>query len=188
MAKGTSAKFWNWGDLVPKWLKWLPKLFRTETAVTFALIFWIIFLLWCLGNIKICHMIITGQIDFPMVTEPIQIVLSVVKTVLTKILKEWLPEQYDACMNCCEKSIMLCCAKAFFILTFGRAKTNNIEVAIDRKVARGWRRPRHCNGMCSGAKDARRRHRKQMRINKRKGMKNDIPWFQKPYTCTCKVK
>ena len=186
MAKGTSGKLWSWS--VPKWLKWLPKLFRAETAVTFVLIFWIIFLLWCLGNIKICHMIITGQINFPMATEPVMMVLSVFKTVAMKIFKEWLPEQYDECMTRCEKSIVFCCAKAFCVLSLGRAQTTNIELAAEKKVGRGWRRPRHCDGMCSGAKDARRRHRKQMRINKRKGMKSDIPWFQKPYTCTCKVK
>lgn len=188
IANGTSADIWNLNDLLPPWLRWLPGLFRTETAVTFALMFWIILLLWCLGNIKILHMIITGQIDFPMVTEPVMIVLSIVKGVLTKLFKDFLPEQYDACMTSCEKCCMLCCAKVFCCLTFGRAQTNDIEIAVDRKVGRGWRRPRHCNGMCTGAKDARRRHRKQMRINKRRGMKSDIAWFQKPYTCTCKVK
>ena len=188
IANGTSTGLWNINDLLPSWLQWLPNLFRTETAVTLVLLFWIVLLLWCLGNIKILHMIITGQIDFPMVTEPITIVLSIVKGVLEKLFKEFLPEQYDACLTCCEKGIMRCCAKAFCILTFGRAQTNNIEVAVEKKVGRGWRRPRNCNGMCAGAKSARRRHRKQMRINKRKGMKSDIPWFQKPYTCTCQVK
>ena len=185
IANSTRGKLWDWDEFFPDWL---TNMFRAETAVTFVFIFWIILLLFCLGNLKILHMIITGQIDFPMVTEPVIMVLSVVKGVLTHLFKEFLPEQYDACMTCCEKSIMLCCARAFCILTFGKVQTNNIEIAAERKVARGWRRPRHCNGMCAGAKDARRRHRKQMRINKRKGMKSDIPWFQKPYTCTCKVK
>lgn len=186
MANNTSGQLWSWS--MPRWLQWLPKLFRAETAMTFVLIFWIIFLLWCLGNLKICHMIITGQIDFPMVTEPVTIVLSVFKSIATKIFKEFLPEKYDECMTSCERSIVFCCAKAFCVLSLGRAQTTNIELAAERKVGRGWRRPRHCNGMCSGAKDARRRHRKQMRINKRKGMKSDIPWYQKPYTCTCRVK
>ena len=122
---------------MPRWLKWVPKLFRAETAMTFVLIFWIIFLLWCLGNIKICHMIITGQIDFPMVTEPVTIVLSVFKQIATKIFKEFLPEKYNECMTGCERSIVFCCAKAFCILSLGRAQTTNIELAAERKVGRG---------------------------------------------------
>ena len=185
MANGTSTNLWNWNDLVPKWLQ---KFYRMETAVTIALAFWIMWLLWCLGTIKVIHMVITGELDFPVVTEPVLLFLNLLKMIVVYLFKEFFPEQCDACWTAIEKCVMMFCAKCLCVLTCGRIQANNIEVASERKVGRGWRRPRHCNGMCAGAKDARRRHRKQMRINKRKGKRSDIPWFQKPYICSCKVK
>lgn len=169
----------------PDWLKKLGTFFEVA-APKFLMMFWIILMLLCLGVIKIVHLIITG--DFkppPGAVEPATAALMVAKQVLEKIIKEWLPRAFQACTVCCEKSVSCCFASCFCVLTGGKSKQ---EEVMTRKVGIGWRVPRNCNGMCKGAKFTRRKHRKLMRINKRKGMKNETAWYQKPYKCTCKVK
>ena len=54
----------------------------------------------------------------------------------------------------------------------------------------GAQRPTTCDGMCSGAKKARRLHRKHLRMLKRQKAKDFeiTAWWEKPYTCTCVVK
>lgn len=50
--------------------------------------------------------------------------------------------------------------------------------------------PARCDGMCQGAKKARREHRKKLRIKKRKGkkVKDDDVWWKEPYQCDCRVR
>ena len=168
----------------PDWLKNLGTFFK-YAAPKFLMTFWILLMLLCLGVIKIVHLLITGDFKFPAAAEPVTMALMIAKQLLEKILKEWFPRAFQACTVCCEKSISCCFASTFCILTAGRSKKDE---GLTRKVGIGWRVPRNCNGMCKGAKFARRKHRKLMRINKRKGMKNETAWYQKPYKCTCKVK
>lgn len=145
----------------------------------------IILILLVLGIIKVVHMIITGEIQMPAASEPTQMAIQFAKNLAEKILKEWLPEAYDSCVSNCAKCTWSSYSMCFYVLTCGRFAK---EAQLSKTVERGWRRPKRCNGMCTGAKVARRNHRKQMRMNKRKGMKNEMPWFAKPYTCTCKLK
>ena len=179
-------KFINW----EKGLAWLNEVtnFLKSHFGKFVLASWFILLLLFLGALKVVHMIITGEIDYPAVSEPTLMALQMVKNVVTKIVNEWCPKLRDCvcgygqrrCLKLCA-----CCAR----LTTG--KTEFTETATNMsKLERGWRRPRKCNGMCAGARKARRNHRTQMRINKRKGVNIDreTPWFSKPYTCSCIIR
>ena len=127
-------------------------------------------------------MIITGEIKVP---EPVTIVVTVILKALQKVFQEWFPRAFQACSACCEKCVSCCVGWSLCVVTAGKSRK---EEALVRKVGAGWRIPPTCDGMCKGAKFARRRHRKLMRVNKRKGMKNETPWYQRPYKCTCKVK
>lgn len=142
---------------------------------------WFMFLLIFLGMLKVVHMLITGQIDFPAITEPAKFA--------TKIAAAFGETCGECCLRCCEccqrYSLCLC---ATTVATVTGATDHTTAARDDFWLKRGWRKARQCDGMCSGAKEARRAHRKEMRINKRKGIKKETVWFQKPYTCTCMVK
>ena len=171
--------------------KWLTKFINSvkdfvgPLVSTFGTASIIILILLILGVLKVVHMVITGEIKMPAASEPTQMAMQFAKDLGEKIIKEWLPQAYDSCVSSCAKCTWSSYSAVFYILTCGRFAK---EAQLSKSVERGWRRPQRCNGMCGGAKVARRNHRKQMRINKRRGMKNEMAWFQKPYTCTCKVK
>ncbi len=121
------------------------------------------------------------------VVEPMQIIAEKAKAIAEHILKDVCPTFCDnfwtGCATCWEYTFRkcICC------LTFGKLCGTN-RVVGKRRVERGWRVPPYCNGMCDGARFRRKVHRKLMRVNKRSGNIKDIPWFQRPYNCTCKVK
>lgn len=167
-----------------QWPSWLSDLrdFFLFLGPTLILSLWIWWILGCLGALKILHMIITGEVKVP---EPVMIALAVAEKILRKIFQEWCPRMFHACGNCCEKCTRCCVGTSLCLLTAGKSRK---EEAVVRRVGAGWRIPRACNGMCKGAKLARKNHRKLMRMNKRKGMKRETPWYQKRYKCTCKVK
>ncbi len=165
----------------PGWINSVGNVFKF-LGPTLLIGLWIWWILGCLGALKILHMIITGEIKAP---EPIMIILAVLEKILRKIFQEWCPKMFSACARCCEKCCTCCFGVTLCLLTGGRSRKD--EVAV-RKVGPGWRIPRTCNGMCRGAKLARKNHRKLIRMNKRKGMKNETPWYQKRYKCTCKVR
>lgn len=75
-------------------------------------------------------------------------------------------------------------------LAAGDGKDKTRHVGQEDMVDRGAVRPVTCDGMCSGAKKARRIHRKKLRMLKRRGAKETkvTVWWEKPYTCTCVVK
>lgn len=148
-------------------------------AGKFALGSWFMLMLMCLGSCKVVHMVLTGQIDYPALTKPWKCALDC----LQKVCGRWCPMMCDRCGDCCQRHCLCVCAACVTGVTGKKAYT-----AQARDTKPGWRRPRTCDGMCSGAKQARRAHRKQMRINKRKGIKSETAWFQKPYTCTCQVR
>lgn len=151
----------------------------------FVLVSWFIWLLGCLGCLKVLHMFITGQVSYPAVSEPTMMVAQKGMEVMQKVSNEWCP----ACHRCVTGTFQrscLCCFSCVGQLITGEKDQTPTTIATG-DYERGWRRPKACNGMCQGAKMARRLHRKQMRINKRKGMKNETPWYHKKYECTCKV-
>ena len=153
--------------------------FLKNNVGKFILFSWFIFILMCLGGLKVVHMVITGQIDYPSITDPMKFIGEQHK----KIMQEYIIPMCESCCECCSR-YSLC----IFSTTFATVTMQKEHTAQARDTRKGWRRPRQCDGMCSGAKHARRAHRKQMRINKRKGMKNETAWYQKPYTCTCNVR
>ena len=150
----------------------------------FVLVTWFFHLLVCLGALKVLHMFMTGQIDYPAITTPVSMATKKVHEIQKKVCQKWFPQIYDCVTGTCERCCLCCCA---FFMERVTGK-EHIDTATDMSVyERGWLRPRQCNGMCPGARQARRLHRKQMRINKRKGMKNETAWYQKKYNCNCKV-
>lgn len=136
-------------------------------------------MLMCLGSCKVLHMLLTGQIDYPALTQPWKLAL----VCLQKVCGKWCPMIFDRCGDCCQRHCLCVCAACVTTVTGEKAYT-----AQARDTKPGWRRPQTCDGMCSGAKQARRAHRQRMRINKRKGIKTETAWFEKPYTCTCQVR
>ena len=178
-AKNDTLKEWNGGFLGK--LKDVADFLKGNFG-KFALAGWFFFMLICLGFLKVAHMFLTGQVDYPALTKP----LKLVHTVTSKVFGEYCPKICGRCCEFCQRYSLCMCALTVTTLT--GQKDYTAQARDDYLYKRGWRRPRQCDGMCSGAKQARRSHRKQMRINKRKGMKNETAWFQKPYTCTCKVR
>ena len=107
---------------------------------------------------------------------------------LTFVYKEICPSVCDSCWtsigSCFDRNTRKCC----FFLTLGDVKKET-DITHGPKIERGWRPPPYCNGSCKGAKIRRKIHRKEIRINKRAGLKvEETPWFKTKYTCTCKVK
>ena len=153
--------------------------FLKGNAGKFLLGTWFIFILMLLGCCKVLHMLLTGQVDYPAITNPLKIVHKVTSSIFGK----WCPMIWGKCGECCQRYCLCLFATAVTTVTGQKDYT-----AQAHELRSGWRRPRQCDGMCSGAKQARKAHRKQMRINKRKGLKSDTAWFQKRYTCTCKVR
>ena len=150
-------------------------------------LFWVLLVLYCLGMLKVLHIIITGDVKMQAVTDPMMIVAQKVKEYADYIVHEWCPMVCDNFWTSVENCCSFCCRKCCFVLTFGKVSQEE-KILGKRRIERGWRPPPHCNGMCQGAKYKRKIHRKMMRINKRAGLGRDVPWFQKPYNCTCKVK
>ena len=151
----------------------------------FILLTWFVYLLICLGMLKVLHMLMTGQVNYPAVSDPMMMAAQKGMEIQQKIVNKWCP----ACYKCVSGSLQRCCLCCFSCIgqtVTGKKDHKPTTVGIS-EYERGWRRPRACNGMCEGARTARRLHRKQMRINKRKGMKNETVWYQKKYECTCKV-
>ena len=162
-------------------MEWLKNAldFLNGYAGKFVLGSWFMMMLMCLGSCKVLHMLLTGQIDYPALTKPWKCALDCLQNVCGK----WCPMIIDRCGDCCQRHCLCVCAACVTTVTGEKAYT-----AQARDTKPGWRRPQTCDGMCSGAKQARRAHRRQMRINKRKGMKTQTAWFEKPYTCTCQVR
>lgn len=50
------------------------------------------------------------------------------------------------------------------------------------------KRPRVCDGMCRGARVARKAHRRKVRVLRRKGMAVSEAWWESGYECTCRVR
>lgn len=153
----------------------------------FLIGFWVVFILICLGGLKIVHILITQEVKMDGIIDPIMAVVKKLKEWADYILKEWCPAYCDnfwtSCLNCSRFSCRHCC----WIITFGRM--SRIENRLyARRVERGWRVPPYCNGMCQGAKYRRSLHRRLMRVMKRTGARKAAPWFSKPYNCSCKVK
>ena len=159
--------------------------FMVGNVGKFVLVSWFFYLLMCLGLLKVLHMLMTGQIDYPALTNPASMGAKKVYQLQKKICDKWCP----ACYSCVCGTFQRCCLCCFAFVGQKVTGEKDHEPTIIQKsdYERGWRRPRSCNGMCSGARTARRLHRKQMRINKRKGMKNEVAWYQRKYECTCKV-
>ncbi len=149
--------------------------------------FWVIFVLCCLGGLKVLHMVITQEVKMDAIIAPPKEAMRIAKEWADYIFKEFCPTHCDniwtTCARCCGTSCRGCC----WICTCG--KVSRFEnMLYRRRVERGWRVPPHCNGMCEGAKYRRRLHRKLMRAMKRIGQKKETPWYSKPYNCSCKVK
>ena len=152
----------------------------------FILVWWFFYMLMCLGLLKVVHMLLTGQIDYPALTDPAKMALDKGLEFQKKLFNKWCPACYAFVCGSFHRCCLCCFACVGQAVTGEKDHTPTMIQKADYE--RGWRRPRSCNGMCEGARTARRLHRKQMRINKRKGMKNETPWYQKKYECTCKVK
>ena len=151
----------------------------------FVLIGWFFHLLMCLGLLKVVHMLLTGQIDYPALTNPAKMGLNTVYKFQKTLCDKWCPVFYSLVCGTFQRCCLCCCA---FVGQKVTGQKDHTPTIIEMKdYEKGWRRPRSCNGMCEGARTARRLHRKQMRINKRKGMKTETAWYQKKYECTCKV-
>lgn len=69
-------------------------------------------------------------------------------------------------------------------------KNDTKYVGREAVTAKNARRPLNCDGMCRGAKQARRIHRKKLRVLKRRGVKPGkmLAWWEKSYNCTCVVR
>ena len=74
------------------------------------------------------------------------------------------------------------------VLVEGKNRAN--YVGREGLMSKSVRRPVNCDGMCRGAKQARKIHRKKLRLMKRRGarMGKIGPWWEKKYTCTCTVR
>ena len=74
------------------------------------------------------------------------------------------------------------------VITSGKNETK--YVGREDLVSKNVKRPVNCDGMCRGAKKARRIHRKKLRLMKRRGarMNKMNAWWEKSYNCTCTVK
>jgi len=136
----------------------------------------------CIIGCKLLYMFVSGELGVP---EPASMAMTVLKSAAQKVTQEWCPKMAQFCNACCAR-ICACCYKwTCCVITGGQSMKDE---ALFRKVPTGWRVPKTCNGMCKGAKFARRNWRKLQRIEKRKGKKNEKPWYSKPYKCTCVVK
>ena len=87
------------------------------------------------------------------------------------------------CCDCCGSATIhsvWCCA----VCVTGEDST---RYHGKEDVAPNQKRPEYCNGTCRGAKQARRIHRKNLRLLKRRGANTSkmVAWWEKPYTCTC---
>ncbi|XP_019853252.1 PREDICTED: uncharacterized protein LOC109582771 [Amphimedon queenslandica] len=99
------------------------------------------------------------------------------------------------CVSLCCSAFCICCTKtalntAWKASKLTSGKDTSRHVGQEDVVESGAQRPRTCDGMCSGAKKARRLHRKHLRMLKRQKAKDFevTAWWEKPYTCTCVVK
>lgn len=153
--------------------------FITGNFGKFALGGILVMMLWCLGVCKVLHMIITGNLNLEVFLQPLKLVTSIVRVLCQRVV----PEARRACWSDFRRTCLCCFAKVFTGVT-GEKDSDALGV----ETGRGWRRPRYCDGMCRGAKLARRQHRKEMRMNKRMGNYKETPWYTKKYTCTCVVR
>ena len=152
-----------------------------------VIMFWVVFILICLGGLKVLHMIITQEVKMDAAIAPSKEAMRIAKEWADWFFKEFCPTHCDniwtTCANCCRFSSRHCC----WVLTCGKV-SRSPNMLHKTRVERGWRVPPHCDGMCEGAKYRRRLHRKLMRAMKRIGQKKDSAWYSKPYNCSCKVK
>ena len=178
----------RWYDRAWDVLKKAGEIFKLHGGKV-LIMFWVWFLLICLGGLKVLHIVITQEVKMDAVVNPAKEAARIGKEWADYICKEFLPTHCDniwtTCENCCAKSCRCCC----WAVSCGRiGRKKNLILHGRARVERGWRVPPHCDGMCDGAKYRRRLHRKLMRTMKRMGQKKDTPWYSKPYNCTCKVK
>ena len=72
----------------------------------------------------------------------------------------------------------------------GKSTADNIGVGVESHSDINAQRPATCDGMCRGAKAARKVFRRKMRLLKRKGITppENAVWWQTKYECTCVVR
>ena len=181
----------RWINKVAVFLK-IPQLsdFLKLNFGKLILVFWFIVILLVLGLIKYFHSSCSSKTSQNMPPGPMGPKMMVAMKGMEmkdKFMQEIVPAIYDSVTSTLYIYFVKICA------CFGQGLKGKTDFTIHAKnryitESGGWRKPVTCNGMCSGAKTARHNHRKQMRINKRRGAKSDAVWYQKPYRCSCKVR
>ena len=161
--------------------------FIGKNGGAFLTIFWIALILLGLGVLKVIHIVMTGNVDIKIIRLPIFKAVGIIKYVIDYIWTELCPQYCDSFFSSIYRCFGSITRSSCFVLTLGEV---NKEPPPKSYIGKGWRPPPHCDGMCKGAKFRRKIHRKEMRMNKRVGIKakKETPWFEKPYNCTCKVK
>lgn len=104
----------------------------------------------------------------------------------------------DCCCQCIQTvfgKLCSCCFKATtdvaWCCTVCATGKNSLKYIGTENIASSKaRRPINCDGMCRGARQARRLHRKKLRVLKRRGARTAkmFAWWEKPYNCTCVVR
>lgn len=110
-------------------------------------------------------------------------------TVLGKGLYRGCRECFRVCCSCLVKEAVSTVSGAVDVIT-GKPLDKDVDVGIEDRSDINIRRPATCDGMCRGAKRARRLFRKKMRLLKRKGRKppENAIWWETKYECTCVVR
>lgn len=140
--------------------------------------------------IILCYSHNEGQIVFPAV----KVCCSAICTAVTTAVKVCCSAICTGVATCA-KTFCSCCCSTVLNVVWGvgvaaKGKDKTKYVGRENMVDRNAKRPVNCDGMCTGAKKARRVHRKKLRMLKRQGAKATkiTVWWEKPYTCTCIIK
>lgn len=156
---------------------------------------WIILALFGLGILKVAMMLYKGmyyiiqyqyhyihyigEVSCPMCTKPAKATCQVIATIAAF----------------CGSTLCNCLSRTTTNLAWGagvaaRGKDRTKYIGREGLVSKNAKRPINCDGMCRGAKQARRIHRKKIRLLKRRGAKTEkmVAWWEKSYNCTCVVK
>ena len=120
-----------------------------------------------------------GEVSCPMCTKPAKATCQVIATIAAF----------------CGSTLCNCLSRTTTNLAWGagvaaRGKDRTKYIGREGLVSKNAKRPINCDGMCRGAKQARRIHRKKIRLLKRRGAKTEkmVAWWEKSYNCTCVVK
>lgn len=120
----------------------------------------------------------TGEVKCPAVDKPAKAVFKI----------------FCEIFKLCGGTMCSCLTSTTLNLAWGTtviAKGKDATKYIGREdLSSNAKRPINCDGMCRGAKQARRIHRKRLRLMKRRGAKMGKvgPWWEKKYNCTCVVR